>query len=100
MLFLPSPPPALIPPSLILPAQEDVGEPDYFISHAWGNPFAHVVQCVCDHLSGALDSTRVWIDIAAVNQHPTEQQQDDLANLRNAIFKSKVRPTVHRPEAL
>ncbi|KAG2494495.1 hypothetical protein HYH03_007264 [Edaphochlamys debaryana] len=69
--------------------KEDVGEPDYFISHAWGNPFAHLVQCVCDHLSGALDSTKVWIDIAAVNQHPTEQQQDDLANLRNAIFKSK-----------
>ncbi|PNW74724.1 hypothetical protein CHLRE_12g512750v5 [Chlamydomonas reinhardtii] len=67
----------------------DVGEPDYFISHAWGNPFAHLVQCVCDHLSGALDSTKVWIDIAAVNQHPTEQQQDDLANLRNAIYKSK-----------
>ncbi|KAG2452564.1 hypothetical protein HYH02_002801 [Chlamydomonas schloesseri] len=68
---------------------EDVGEPDYFISHAWGNPFAHLVQCVCDHLSGALDSTKVWIDIAAVNQHPNEQQQDDLANLRNAIHKSK-----------
>ncbi|GLC68369.1 hypothetical protein PLESTF_000683700 [Pleodorina starrii] len=68
---------------------EDVGEPDYFISHAWGNPFSHLVQCVCDHLSGALDTTRVWIDIAAVNQHPTEQQQDDLANLRNAIYKSK-----------
>ncbi|KXZ56037.1 hypothetical protein GPECTOR_2g1589 [Gonium pectorale] len=68
---------------------EDVGEPDYFISHAWSNPFAHLVQSVCDHLSGALDSTKVWIDIAAVNQHPTEQQQDDLANLRNAISKSK-----------
>ncbi|GLI58954.1 hypothetical protein VaNZ11_000672 [Volvox africanus] len=68
---------------------EDVGEPDYFISHAWGNPFAHLVQCVCDHLSGALESTKVWIDIAAVNQHPSDQQQDDLANLRNAIYKSK-----------
>jgi hypothetical protein len=32
----------------------------------------------------------VWIDIAAVNQHPTEQQQDDLANLRNAIRNAKV----------
>lgn len=71
--------------------REDVGEPDYFISHAWSNPFAHLVQCVCDHLSGALDSTKVWIDIAAVNQHPSEQQQDDLANLRNAIHMSKVR---------
>ncbi len=78
--------------------REDVGAPDYFISHAWSNPFSHLVQCVCDHLSGALDTTKVWIDIAAVNQHPSEQQQDDLANLRNAIHMSKVRTEgcVHR----
>ena len=31
----------------------------------------------------------MWIDIVAVNQHPSEQQQDDLANLRTAIHMSK-----------
>ena len=38
--------------------REEVGPPDYFISHAWSNPFSYMVQCVCDQLSGALDTTK------------------------------------------
>ncbi|EFJ49075.1 hypothetical protein VOLCADRAFT_104512 [Volvox carteri f. nagariensis] len=72
-----------------LVSEADVGPPDYFISHAWSMPFLQLLDCFFNHLQGALDSTRVWLDIFAVNQHPGAEQKDDLENLRTAIALSQ-----------
>ncbi|GIL66739.1 hypothetical protein Vafri_20215, partial [Volvox africanus] len=72
-----------------LVSEADIGPPDYFISHAWSMPFLQLLDCFFNHLQGALDSTRVWLDIFAVNQHPGAEQKDDLENLRTAIALSQ-----------
>lgn len=38
----------------------DVGTPMYFVSHAWGRPFAETVGLTLSHLSDAADTTHVW----------------------------------------
>lgn len=43
----------------------------------------------CLYLQGALESTRVWVDIFAVSQHPSSDQVDDLSNLKTAINQSQ-----------
>ncbi len=60
-------------PALI--AGEDVGVPDYFISHAWRNRFDLLLRSVEGFLSSAAEETRVWIDILAVNQHSGNPHQ-------------------------
>ncbi|KAG2433437.1 hypothetical protein HXX76_008494 [Chlamydomonas incerta] len=72
-----------------LVGEADVGSPAYFISHAWSMSFLQLLDAVFNHLQGALDSTRVWLDIFAVNQHPGVEQKDDLDNLRTAIRLSQ-----------
>ncbi|GFR45284.1 hypothetical protein Agub_g6392, partial [Astrephomene gubernaculifera] len=63
-----------------------VKRPDYFISHKWDSPFHYLVRSVRDYLSGAVPGeVYVWLDIFAVNQHPGQEQQDDMAQLKNAI---------------
>ncbi|GLI70609.1 hypothetical protein VaNZ11_015539, partial [Volvox africanus] len=63
-----------------------VKRPDYFISHKWDSPFHYLVRSVRDYLSGAVPGeVYVWLDIFAVNQHPGKEQDDDLAQLSNAI---------------
>lgn len=53
----------------------DIGPPDYFISHAWGRPFDELCQLVIGHLALAADSTRVWLDIFAINQHHADAKE-------------------------
>ena len=47
----------------------EIGLPAYFVSHAWKGRFAKLVKAVKAHLRNAPDTTRVWIDCFAVNQH-------------------------------
>ena len=47
----------------------EIGLPLYFVSHAWKGRFAKLVKAVKAHLRNAPDTTRVWIDCFAVNQH-------------------------------
>lgn len=54
---------------------EDVGRPDYFISHAWGRPFAETIGMVLQHLASAEDSALVWLDCFAINQHQTSAEE-------------------------
>lgn len=63
---------------------EDVGRPMYFIEHAWNAPIRLLFDRVVDFLGSADDTTRVWIDILAVNQHSGEgvdhnQNKEDVA---------------------
>ncbi|GFR51163.1 hypothetical protein Agub_g13520, partial [Astrephomene gubernaculifera] len=48
---------------------EDVGVPQYFISHAWSNSIELLFRKVFDFLSSADECTRVWLDVLAVCQH-------------------------------
>jgi hypothetical protein len=48
----------------------EIGLPLYFVSHAWKGRFAKLVRALKAHLRNAPDTTRVWIDCFAVNQHP------------------------------
>ncbi|KAK3275914.1 hypothetical protein CYMTET_15983, partial [Cymbomonas tetramitiformis] len=50
-------------------AAEAVGRPSYFISHAWKGAFATLFNRVLEFLVSASDTTRVWVDVFAVNQH-------------------------------
>ena len=49
--------------------EDDVGPPSYFVCHVWANPFMLLLDEVAAFLQGADEATRVWLDIAAVNQH-------------------------------
>ena len=62
----------LVDMTSIIPAA-DVGDPMYFVSHAWANPFSMLVDVVSGFLQHADDSTRVWLDFVAVNEHPVQQ---------------------------
>ncbi|EFJ43775.1 hypothetical protein VOLCADRAFT_96135, partial [Volvox carteri f. nagariensis] len=58
----------------------------YFISHAWGRPFREMVGLCAHYLRGAVpEDTYVWCDIFIINQHPGQQQADDLQQLRLAV---------------
>ena len=70
--------PATVPPGSATGAsryaerllRSEVGPPEVFVSHAFGNPFALVTEALRAHFSGR-DPTQVfvWLDIFAVNQH-------------------------------
>eukprot|EP00201_Polytomella_parva_P022253 CAMPEP_0175044244 /NCGR_PEP_ID=MMETSP0052_2-20121109/3686_1 /TAXON_ID=51329 ORGANISM="Polytomella parva, Strain SAG 63-3" /NCGR_SAMPLE_ID=MMETSP0052_2 /ASSEMBLY_ACC=CAM_ASM_000194 /LENGTH=315 /DNA_ID=CAMNT_0016307495 /DNA_START=17 /DNA_END=960 /DNA_ORIENTATION=- len=52
----------------------EYGNPDYFISHAWSSPFSQTVSSLVMHLRSrfdAPDSTRLWIDLFAINHRRT-----------------------------
>ena len=61
---------------------DQLGPPSYFISHAWKNPFSHLVDTVSSFLRegeaegevdgegvGSGETTFVWVDFVAINQH-------------------------------
>lgn len=50
-------------------APADVGPPKYFVSHCWRAPFALLVKTVAGFCEKESPATRVWLDVAAVNQH-------------------------------
>ncbi|PNH08401.1 Vegetative incompatibility protein HET-E-1 [Tetrabaena socialis] len=53
-----------------------IATPMYFISHAWKNKLALLLDYVLDSfLSDADESTGVWLDIVAVNQHSAIETQ-------------------------
>ncbi|KAG2490271.1 hypothetical protein HYH03_011225 [Edaphochlamys debaryana] len=65
---------------------EDVGEPHFFVSHAWKGRFAHTVRAVEGMLAAAPEDTRVWLDVAAVNQQKdTQHHEADVAAFREVI---------------
>ncbi|PNH03143.1 WD repeat domain-containing protein, partial [Tetrabaena socialis] len=48
----------------------DIAKPMYFVSHAWKNKLALLLDQVLDNfLLDADESTAIWLDIIAVNQH-------------------------------
>lgn len=68
--------------------QADLGVPTYFVSHAWRGRFSVMVQTVEDFLKARKcpDTTRVWIDVVAVNQHTaTRQHGADLSSVRSVL---------------
>ena len=48
---------------------KDIGDPTYFVSHAWKSPLVKLIDTVLDFLRDAPDDTCVWIDVLAINQH-------------------------------
>mmetsp|Transcript_38050 Transcript_38050/g.112659 ORF Transcript_38050/g.112659 Transcript_38050/m.112659 type:complete len:715 (-) Transcript_38050:1174-3318(-) len=72
---------------------KDVGPPDFFISHRWGSKFETIVNAISEHLSedqaGNADGVCVWLDIFAINQHPGQEQADDLGDLQEVIKRAK-----------
>ena len=77
----------LIPPNC-------VSSPTYFVSHVWGCPFLDLVASIQSALGLNEDDeksaeTFLWIDIFAVNQHRTNNEQaSDLMSLHKAIQQS------------
>ncbi|PNH11034.1 WD repeat domain-containing protein [Tetrabaena socialis] len=55
----------------------EVAAPMYFVSHAWKNKITLLLEHVLDFLLDADESTAVWIDILAVNQHSALETQAD-----------------------
>ncbi|KAG2427876.1 hypothetical protein HXX76_012196 [Chlamydomonas incerta] len=67
-------------------AAEDVAPPAYFISHAWKNSLALLLDYLDSFLAAAADTTAVWIDILAVNQHEkTQQQKHDIGAFSDVV---------------
>ncbi|XRA97499.1 EF-hand domain-containing protein [Pycnococcus provasolii] len=59
-----------------------VGEPTYFISHAWSSRFVDLVKSVASALAGAAkNDTFVWLDIFAINQDDTGGVSSAMAEL-------------------
>ncbi|KAG2433318.1 hypothetical protein HXX76_008384 [Chlamydomonas incerta] len=64
----------------------DVAPPLYFISHAWKNKLALLLDSVERFLAAASDTTCVWIDILSVNQHSdTLAQKNDVAAFSDVV---------------
>ncbi|KAG1669586.1 hypothetical protein FOA52_006359 [Chlamydomonas sp. UWO 241] len=70
---------------------KDVGPPDFFISHRWGSKFETICTALFEHLSEEKDDDTVcvWLDIFAINQHPGQEQADDLGDLQEVIKRAK-----------
>eukprot|EP00798_Chlamydomonas_sp_ICE-L_P032103 gene32103-16616_t len=54
-------------PDLFDPA--DLGAPTYFISHAWNSSVSKLFDSIEGFLWSAADTTCVWLDFVAINQH-------------------------------
>jgi hypothetical protein len=66
-------------PQHINPA--DLGVPSYFISHAWKGTFAKLLRTIYAFLANASESTRVWIDCIAINQHQDTAHSQNQADV-------------------
>eukprot|EP00873_Tetraselmis_striata_P033726 jgi/Tetstr1/453990/TSEL_040909.t1 len=65
----------------------DVGHPDYFVSHQWSAVFAEVAGDVLQALRNADPrTTYVWVDIFANNQHSKDALSQDLKLLQNVLL--------------
>jgi hypothetical protein len=54
---------------VISDAAGSIGEPTYFVSHAWDNLFVELLDSIGAFLEGAAkDETFVWLDIFTINQ--------------------------------
>ena len=78
-----------------------VGSPDYFASHAWGGIFVELVASLIGELEGAaLDDTRVWLDVFAINQDDSSgafsamEELDDGRTLAQVIELSRATKVV------
>ena len=70
-------------------AENEVSSPYYFASHVWGAPFLDLVDTLREFFKDSeCASVFIWIDIFAINQHPTTDKTDDLTNLHLAVRKS------------
>lgn len=59
---------------------------------AWKGGFAKTMQAVLDYLNDASDSTCVWLDMFAVNQHPDTnpaQNKADVAAFKDVLKASE-----------
>lgn len=74
------------PANLWDPAAQDA--PLYFVSHAFGNPFALLVTSLSAHFAaaGAVPSeVFVWLDVLAINQHDTNGELRGGSTLQRTI---------------
>ena len=74
---------------------ECVSTPTYFASHVWASPFLNLVESIRQHFDYQGDeeeckSIFIWIDIFAVNQHISDNQDKDLSNLYLAVKNSEL----------
>jgi hypothetical protein len=69
----------------LLACEQEVGPPQYFVSHTWSRPFKETVGMVLSHLSSASDATRVWVDLFAINQHSPGGGTSELGQLAVTI---------------
>jgi hypothetical protein len=74
--------------------REHIGPPTLFVSHAWDARWSAVVSCVVDFANEKgmdKDSTYVWLDVVAVNQHreiggeALAQNRADVASFKDVL---------------
>jgi hypothetical protein len=66
----------------------DIGVPTYFVSHAWKSTVGYLINTIERFLASASDSTCVWIDFLAINQHSAgnpEQNKADVAAFEDVL---------------
>eukprot|EP00873_Tetraselmis_striata_P006292 jgi/Tetstr1/426556/TSEL_001632.t1 len=64
-----------------------IGWPTYFLSHQWTARFCQVVEDVLQMLPNAdVETTFVWMDICANNQHDTQLLNSDLRLLQAVLL--------------
>eukprot|EP00873_Tetraselmis_striata_P021585 jgi/Tetstr1/441849/TSEL_030062.t3 len=64
-----------------------IGWPTYFLSHQWTAPFCQVVEDVLQMLPNAdVETTYVWMDICANNQHDKQLLNSDLRLLQAVLL--------------
>ena len=76
--------------------ESEIGRPTYFISHAWKAPAELLFRRVDEFLGDADDSTRVWVDCFAVNQHGDDavghghqQNKEDVGAFEDVVVASE-----------
>ena len=74
--------------------KNEIGQPTYFISHAWKAPAELLFSRIDDFLGDADDSTRVWVDCFAVNQHGDDeagrkQNKEDVGAFEDVVVASE-----------
>mmetsp|Transcript_23426 Transcript_23426/g.60979 ORF Transcript_23426/g.60979 Transcript_23426/m.60979 type:complete len:256 (-) Transcript_23426:753-1520(-) len=71
---------------------ENVGAPQYFLSHTWSLRFLTLMEIVGHRLQNEPESF-VWLDIFAINQNKYEDkgelQADDISHLASVVRKAK-----------
>ena len=68
-----------------------MGQPTYFVSHAWDSPFVELVASVAAFLEGAAqDETFVWLDIFAINQDDSSGVFSAMAELDDGRTLARV----------